>query len=69
MLTDLFHVQDKIDRVDRFTMQLAVAREAVHCIRLGVHLHARRLIVMEGAAQSPALVGFQAIVLQHLADL
>jgi hypothetical protein len=61
-------VQDKIDHVYRFAVQLAVAREAMHGVGLGIHLHARGLVIVEGTTKLVALIGFQSVMVEHLAD-
>ena len=66
MLAALLFVHDDVYHVKALPVGGAVGRKAVTGLRFVVHLHARGLVVMEGAIEFAQLVGLQSVMLEDL---
>jgi len=65
VLADVLFVLYELYCVYCLAVLRAVAAEAIHCVRVGVNLHARGFIVMKGAAKHFVTVGRQAVMGQN----
>jgi hypothetical protein len=63
MLVYGFLVHDKIYLVNGFAVKPAIGTKTKYGASLGVHLHARGLIIMERTVYAFVPVGFQAVML------
>jgi len=59
-------VHDEVDHVHAVAVGFAVAAEAVGGVGLGIDLHRRGVVGVEGATQHVVFAGLQAVVLKHL---